>query len=142
MPIKIRLILAIIFIFVGCSGSNKFHTLTPEQRAEETRIRNERLSALISQGKITFKGGDGSSFENAITIDGVSNEKDGIATEYLFITSKHGQQNLNWKRGPQYLLDKDKRSYDELEIILAKDSSKIDYFFDITNFFGKREGMH
>ncbi len=88
-------------------------------------------------GKITLTGGDGSSVENAIIIKGAKNSSEGIRAEYQYIENIYGQRNKEWKFVSQSLLHDKGKSYDKLSIKVVETKKKIDFFFNITSFFGK-----
>jgi hypothetical protein len=81
---------------------------------------------------IQYKGGDGSSKEQAIIILGAANETAGVDAEYDYLESKYGVFEIE---SQTYIGDKDK-SYDVLNIKLA-DGIREEIWFDITNFYGK-----
>jgi hypothetical protein len=78
------------------------------------------------------KGNDGSSYEKAIIILR-SNEREGIRDEYLYIASKY----LNFKRKLQALSEHNSKYYDILTVTIDTGEEK-HFYFDISNFFGKR----
>jgi len=81
---------------------------------------------------ITFTGGDGSSFDKAIIINGAKGEDDGVASEYQWI--RHNK--AGYRPGGQALFNKNGHAYDVLSIKLGK-GDKQDIYFDITQYFGK-----
>jgi hypothetical protein len=81
---------------------------------------------------VKFQGGDGSSFENAVVILGVSTESAGVSAEHTYL-SLHFPGSAVVR---QALLQRDGKAYDRFEIrTSAKTSATI--YFDITDFFGK-----
>lgn len=83
-------------------------------------------------GKITFEGGDGSSFEEAVVIKGAKDTMEGIEAESKWIEKKH----RGWEKGDQALVSKNGKHYDRIEYSTPKDGKKT-IFFDITDFYGK-----
>ena len=82
-------------------------------------------------GKITYSGGDGSSFEKSVVIHGAT-EQTGVDAEYAYL-AKHYP---GYRRGKQTLGSHENRQFDILEFTKA-DGKKLTIFFDITEFFGK-----
>ena len=80
---------------------------------------------------ITYSGGDGSTIEKAVIING-GTEETGVHAEYAYI-QKHYP---GYKRGGQSLLNQQGRDYDAIEFRTA-DGKKMTIYFDITAFFGK-----
>ena len=85
---------------------------------------------------VEYSGGDGSSKEKAIIITGAANSMEGIAAEYQYLADKYGARGTGWNLEMQSLMQDKGKSYDLMRILL-KDGTKIDLFFDITEFFGK-----
>lgn len=84
-------------------------------------------------GKITFEGGDGSSFEEAVVIKGAKDTMEGIEAESKWMEKKH----RGWEKGDQALVSKDGKHYDRIDYSKPKDGKKMTIFFDITDFYGK-----
>ena len=82
---------------------------------------------------ITYSGGDGSTFEKAIIVNGAT-EETGVHAEYDYI-AKHYP---GYSRGQQSLQSHEKRMYDVLEFMTA-DKQQRTIYFDITGFFGKNQ---
>jgi len=74
----------------------------------------------------------GLSFEDAIVLDGVSNEIDGVGAEHLY-TDQH-EAGWTWQR--QALVHSDGRVYDVIDLSGPGGETKSVYF-DITDWFGK-----
>ncbi|APR76125.1 Hypothetical protein A7982_01472 [Minicystis rosea] len=83
---------------------------------------------------IHFTGGDGSSMEQAIVIEGAQGEVDGVRSEYQYLEMVLGPRS-NWTRTKQSLVDKNGRKYDVLEV--DHQGRPETYWFDITLYFGK-----
>lgn len=85
---------------------------------------------------VTASGGDGTSFEKAVFIT-ETNEYDGIAAEYAWLDAKGCAQNGGMDDMElQELANYNGKRYDILYAV-CKDGAKIEYYFDISNFFGK-----
>jgi hypothetical protein len=89
------------------------------------------LVAQATPPKITYSGGDGSSFEKAVVIHGAS-EQTGVDAEYDYL-AKHFP---GYHQGKQSLRSHEKHRYDVLEFTTANGATMTMYF-DITEFFGK-----
>lgn len=74
----------------------------------------------------------GLSFEDAIVLDGVANELDGIGAEHLY-TNRH-EPGWVWQR--QALVHDGGRVYDVIDLTGPEGETKSIYF-DITDWFGK-----
>jgi hypothetical protein len=85
---------------------------------------------------IRFEGGSGRSENDAIVVRGAKGEKDGVASEYQFLSLVYGQQGTAWKLEKQALLEHDGRNIDEMDVVTAS-GEKVVYYFDISDFFGK-----
>jgi len=74
---------------------------------------------------------DGSTFGKAIVIT-ETHERPGIDAEYAWIRQHYPGS----KTQGQALMYRDKKPYDLLHVLTA-DGSKVDVYFDISNFYGK-----
>jgi hypothetical protein len=93
------------------------------------------LPTEIAGTAIKFTGGDGSSMEKAIVIEGALNESEGVGAEYDYLDLLFGPQGSGWQLQQQSLLSDKGRSYDEMAIVHG--GVQATYYFDITAFFGK-----
>jgi hypothetical protein len=91
-------------------------------------------------GKLYLGDGKGLTIENAVIINTASRQI-GIPAEYAYIESKHGKMNLHWTTVKQSLLRVDEKKFDVI-IIKLKGGQQMEYFFDITSFFGKSLGSN
>ena len=82
--------------------------------------------------QIIWFSGEGSSFQDAVKIFGVTSTVQGIEMEKRFI----GQQYSDWHFCLQELVIKNNRAYDVITIRLP-DYSLRKVYFDITEFYGK-----
>jgi hypothetical protein len=130
--------LCILILASSCASPERYgSSLTPEQQRGEIRLQYQKTGERIEKGQIRFDGGDGLSVENAIIINGTENGKEGIIAEFIYIGKKHGERNTDWKPIMQSLVNRNGKSYDEIQIEDIKTNNKISYYFDITAFFGK-----
>jgi hypothetical protein len=81
---------------------------------------------------ISYAGGDGSSMEKAIIIQGADDDEDGVEAEYEYLHAHYP----GYKRGDQSVEHSNGHSYDILEFTTADGQTKKVYF-DITQFFGR-----
>ena len=81
---------------------------------------------------ISYKGGDGSTKQNAIVILGVKDEADGVDAEYNYLEDKYGKYELV----SQELIDEGDKQYDVLRVELLGGSRK-EVWFNITEFYGR-----
>jgi hypothetical protein len=93
------------------------------------------------QDRINFSGGSGDSHEDAIVINGVLKQSDGIDAEYRYISKIHGVKDKNWKLDGQTMYRDGKKMFDVIEITLNPSSEKRIYYFDVTGFPWKRKGL-
>ena len=83
---------------------------------------------------IQYKGGSGSSEQEAVIILGAESELEGVDAEYEFIQSLHTEFELD----SQTFLEKRNKKYDILTVKLPGGSKK-DIWFDITDFYGRED---
>ena len=81
---------------------------------------------------LTYSGGDGSSYQQAVVIKGAEDEKAGIAAERAWLEQRYP----GFQKGRQSLVHSGGRLYDLIEFTTA-DGQKKSVYFDITDFFGK-----
>lgn len=80
--------------------------------------------------EVTFAGGDGSSLEKAVLIQGAT-EATGVPAEYAYLRRHYPGSGVT----KQSLLNEKGRIYDALDFVWNGKSQTI--YFDITEFFGK-----
>ena len=83
---------------------------------------------------IQYKGGGGSSEQEAVIILGAENELEGVDAEYEYIQSLY----TNFELDSQTFLEKRNKKYDILTIKLPGGNKK-DIWFDITDFYGRED---
>jgi hypothetical protein len=81
---------------------------------------------------ISYSGGDGSSFEQAVVIKTGLGTESGIAAEKSWIRKHYPGAQITG----QMLKNPDEKVYDVISIRTADGSSR-DVYFDITSFFGR-----
>ena len=136
VPNKLGALFIFVLIIEGCSSS-QHSRISNDQILEQRKKEYEHVTELIGQGSIKFLGGNGSSMERAIVVDGAKGEREGVAAEYIYISNEKGVRNRDWKLTAQSELVENKKEYDYLNIQSLKDSSVTDFYFDITGFYGK-----
>jgi hypothetical protein len=90
-------------------------------------------ATLAVAGEISYAGGDGSSVERAIVIEGASGEGEGVAAEYAWLRQRLPAGS---RTDGQALLTRGQRAYDNINVMLP-DGRRQSYYFDITEFFGR-----
>jgi hypothetical protein len=88
--------------------------------------------------EISYSGGTGDSFEDAIIINGVDKQSESVEAEYRYLAKLHGEKDKSWRVEAQTVTKEDKRIFDEIEIVLIPTAEKRIYYFDITRFAWKR----
>lgn len=83
---------------------------------------------------ITYSGGDGESFQNAIKISGTKNQNDGILAEYHYISKKYGERGTGWFLVGQTVIREENKIVDVIEIDLGNSKGRRIYYFDVTGF--------
>jgi hypothetical protein len=86
----------------------------------------------IDTSKITYGGGDGSSQDNAVVIQGAPNSASGVRAESIWARRNHP----TWRKTRQSLVRGDGKRYDRIDFTTASGEKHV-LFFDITDFFGK-----
>jgi len=94
-------------------------------------------------GDVVYAGGDGTSMEKAVIIKGASGEFEGVSSEYIWLETKFGPENVNWQSLGQELIVENGRYYDVLNVefltgVGGHNKGDVDeFYFDITDFYGK-----
>ena len=83
---------------------------------------------------IQYKGGSGSSEQEAVIILGAESELEGVNAEYEYIQRLH----TNFELDSQTFLEKGNKKYDILSVKLQGGTQK-DIWFDITDFYGRED---
>ena len=87
---------------------------------------------------INYAGGSGESFHEAIVISGAKSKGEGIAAEYKYISGKHGSRGDGWLLVGQTLIREKNKIVDVLEIQLGNSPDRRIYYFEVSDFLGKR----
>lgn len=88
--------------------------------------------------KISYKGGDGSTFEKAIIIKKAETMEIGIAAEYVYIQKKQGKIFKKWRPIDSSLEKLNDKYYSTIYIQKISDTTiNRKYVFDVTGFYGK-----
>jgi hypothetical protein len=83
-------------------------------------------------GRVRYKGGDGTSMESAVIIVGAENEEEATQAEIDYIAGKHGGKDRFWKIILHGNYRRDLRQYNEISIKETNSGERFDYFFDVT----------
>ena len=82
-------------------------------------------------GTISYTGGDGSSVEHAVVINGAKGEDDGVRAEYTWLRQHYHAYRLL----RQGLRNVNGHAYDQMDIATSEGNRSV--FFDITSYYGK-----
>jgi len=110
-----------------------------EYSFENDRVRSFQwaMSAPIEKPELApLLGASGDAFSSAI-LDMQQNERDGVDWEYRYLAFHPCTQTARWKLERQSLLRNDGREYDRLHVVCPATQAEHDFYFDITNYFGK-----
>lgn len=116
-----RLIVVAFLVLSGCSSSRSLST------GKDGHIPG-----------ISFSGGSGESFHDAIVINGARNKTDGVAAEYKYITDIHGQRGSGWSLVGQTVVREKNKIVDVVEIQLKSAMDRRIYYFDVSDFLGAK----
>jgi len=88
--------------------------------------------------KVSYKGGDGLSYENAVKVKRAETMEIGIMAEYLYIQKKQGTIFKIWRPLGNNLEKIDNKYYSTITIQkISEPEIKLKYVFDVTDFYGK-----
>ena len=122
---KYTLSVVILMLFLGCLSrqGGRFGGAFSEENAKN----------------ISYSGGNGDSAEEAIIINGVDKQSDGIAAEYQYVSSIHGEKGKMWSVVAQSIVREKTKVYDVVEIRLNNPNNDMRiYYFDVTSFPWKK----
>ncbi len=107
-------------------------------RAEGKVTEEEAYQAYLylSNGGISYSGGDGLSKTNPIIIT-ASTSLMGIPAEYGYLKKQFGDEGADWEMTLKLLLKSDQGRQIESFVLKLANGSEVTVFFDITSFFGK-----
>ncbi len=92
---------------------------------------NPIASPEATPSTISYEGGNGTSFSEAVVIKGAPNSDIGVPAEYDWLAKNYP----GYRMFRQRTVTNDGKCYDILYITNARDA-EITIYFDITNFFG------
>jgi hypothetical protein len=118
------IVLSILALTLGCAS-------------QQSSTKNKNKAAT----NITFSGGSGDSYEDAIVINGALKQSEGVEAEYQYISKIHGTKDKGWKIDGQTMYREEKKVLDVVEISLIPSGEKRIYYFDVTGFPWKRKGL-
>lgn len=87
---------------------------------------------------ISFSGGNGDSFHEAVKINGARDKSTGVASEYRYISDKHGVRGTDWFLVGQTVIREKSKIVDVIEIQLKEASDRRIFYFDVTDFMVKK----
>ena len=115
-----------LFVFFSC-GSRK--------SVQNSAYKDYKLIGMVD--KVELWGGDGLSYNTAIWIKKAKSSMEGIPAEYAYLNTKYGSRDEGHIFMGQSLRSNNGRYFDVLKIKTLPDSTSIDVYFDINDFFGK-----
>ena len=125
--------LAILAISCGASPQQKKATY------KKQLIRPTSYQDAAGGSDITYNGGNGSDFQDAVIITGAADTFEGVAAEYDYIKQLHGARDHAWKLISHRLILKGDRQFDVIKIAVPKPTPmEFTYYFEVTGFFGKQ----
>lgn len=87
----------------------------------------------VPREKVSYSGGSGESFEDAVVIQGPEKQSEGVKAEYDYISGKHGIKNKDWVLVGQTISKEKKKVVDMVEINLTGSNEHRIYYFDISS---------
>jgi hypothetical protein len=86
---------------------------------------------------ISFSTDKGESFHDAVIVNGVKNQREGVAAEYRYISDLHGQRGEDWFLVGQTVIQNQDKLVDVVEIQLNNPVDRKIIYFDATAFLLK-----
>jgi hypothetical protein len=110
-----------------------------EYSFENNRVRAFQWAAPVPIGNaalapLAVASGDATS---SAILDVQQDETDGVAWEYRYLAFHPCTENARWQLKSQSLLNEGGRAYDKLRVVCPPTKSERDFYFDITNYYGK-----
>lgn len=90
---------------------------------------SEQVEKRSTKSRITYKGGDGTSFEKAVIIVGAKNSMEGVPAESVWLKKKY----KGYEKLQQALVQHEGKVYDVITIKTKRDKELVIYF-DISGF--------
>ncbi len=119
MNVPLPAVVLIAWMLAGCASS-----------AAHAETNRPSQGPVPAQSPVVFAGGDGSSCEHAVLIQGARGEFEGVASEYRWLSERHP----GWNLTEQSLVQSGKRSYDVLDFTTV-DGRKRRVCFDVSEFY-------
>ena len=120
MIARVLIVVSILILLPGCTNR------------QTANGKKENADPPIS--RITYTGGTGESFTEAVKIGGVRNQAEGIAAEYKFISDKHGPRGTGWFLVGQTVIREKNKIVDVIEIQLGDSPDRRIYYFEASEF--------
>jgi len=123
MFFRLLVIVSLFVISTGCISRNSVNMSGKTAQAEG----------------ISYTGGNGDTFHDAVIINGAQDKSAGVAAEYSYISEKHGVRGTGWLLVGQTVIREKNKIVDVIEIQLGDNSSdRRIFYFDVSDFIGKR----
>lgn len=118
----LQLLAVAALLLAGCAGK-------ASRGGEQTTI----------SSKVQFVGGTGESTYDAVIINGIDKQSEGLDAEYHYISQKHGIKNKDWSVIGQTIVKEKDKIFDVIEIRLGGGDGQRIYYFDVTSFPWKKK---
>ena len=82
----------------------------------------------------SFSSDKGESFHDAVVVNGATNQREGLAAEYRYISDIHGRRGLDWFLVGQTVISDRNKVVDVVEIQLNNPADRKVIYFDATSF--------
>lgn len=82
----------------------------------------------------SFSTDKGESFHDAVVVNGVKSQREGLAAEYRYISDLHGRRGQDWFLVGQTVISDQKKVVDVVEIQLNSPADRRVIYFDATSF--------
>ena len=94
------------------------------------------MDLSINEGTLVVTGGPGDTLQTAIVIKKTPRGLSAAGAEYVLLGKWFGERQKHWTLKSQTLLQREGRTYDAYEVVLA-DGSEKRLFFDVTEWLSR-----
>lgn len=108
-----------------------------EQTPTKINVEKPVNKIILTKAGVEFIGGTGFTIEDAIRIKGANNENAGMEAENYFLEKQYGKKNVDWRIIHHRVIEIDHQVFELIIIELKSPLRKINFYFNITDFFGK-----
>lgn len=129
VPVALGVVLAVVTTY------RQWITKPLRQELGRSRQFNKERGAK-SASDPSYSGGDGSTPAQAVVIQDVRSNRDGIRAEYEYLRRIYGERGKDWQLEGQSVFEReDGRQLDKMTVTTATGESETIYF-DVSEFFG------